>query len=217
MPITFYALSGSPFAWKVWLALEHKGLPYTLRVLSAEKGELKTPEFLALNPRGKVPVIVDDGFALAESSVIVEYLEDACGATGPALWPVDPKARARARRLSAECDGVIYPYVRTLVRELLMRPSGEPDGASIAAAREALEQELHSQAAAFRGPFMAGDAPTAADYTIYPMLALLKRVQSRRPEQNVLSIVPEVLQAWMGRVEALPYFAKTTPPHWKVS
>ena len=45
-------------------------------MLSFDKGDLKTPEFRALNPRGRVPVIVDDGFALFESAAIVEFLED---------------------------------------------------------------------------------------------------------------------------------------------
>src|SRR5215216_2874463 len=76
MALTFYNASGSPYGWRVWLALEHKGLPYELKMLSFDKGDLKTPEFRALNPRGRVPVIVDDGFPLFESAAIVEYLED---------------------------------------------------------------------------------------------------------------------------------------------
>jgi glutathione S-transferase len=74
MALTFYYGSGSPFAWKVWLALEHKGIPYEFRLLSFDRGDTKTPEFQAVNPRAKVPAIVDDGFALRESAVIVEYL-----------------------------------------------------------------------------------------------------------------------------------------------
>jgi glutathione S-transferase len=71
--ITFYYLSGSPFSWKVWLSLERKQIPYELRVLSANAGDLMAPEFLTINSRGKVPAIVDDGFALNESLAIVEY------------------------------------------------------------------------------------------------------------------------------------------------
>lgn len=76
MPLTIYHLSGSPFSWKVWLSLERKQIPYELKVLSADAGELKSPRFLALNPRGKVPVVVDDGFVLSESWAIVDYLKD---------------------------------------------------------------------------------------------------------------------------------------------
>ena len=73
MALTFYFGSGSPFAWKVWLTLEHKGIAYTPKRLSFDKDETRTPEFLAINPRGRVPAIVDDGFALYESNAIVEY------------------------------------------------------------------------------------------------------------------------------------------------
>src|SRR5262249_4157483 len=76
MALTFYYGSGSPFAWRVWLALEHKHIPYTFKRMQFDNGDLHTPEYLAINPRHKVPAIVDDGFALYESAAIVEYLED---------------------------------------------------------------------------------------------------------------------------------------------
>ena len=102
MALEFYYLSGSPFSWKVWLALEHKQIPYDLRVLSADAGDLKQPAFLAISPHGKVPAIADGGFTLYESSAIVEYLEDAYAGHGHPLWPRDVRARAAARRIAAE-------------------------------------------------------------------------------------------------------------------
>ena len=74
--VRFYYASGSPYAWRVWLALELKGIPYHRKTLSFDAGDLKTPEFGALNPRRRVPVLVDDDFALVESAVIVEYIEE---------------------------------------------------------------------------------------------------------------------------------------------
>src|SRR5262245_47841317 len=74
MALTFYYGSGSPFAWKVWLTLEHKAIPYDFKLLSFDRGDTKKPEYLAVNPRGQVPTIVDDGFALWESTAITEYL-----------------------------------------------------------------------------------------------------------------------------------------------
>ena len=101
--VRFYYASGSPFAWRVWLALERKGIPYHLKTLSFDAGDLKTPEFSALNPRRRVPVLVDDDFALAESAAIVEYIEDRWP-NGPALFATEPRKRAIQRRMVREAD-----------------------------------------------------------------------------------------------------------------
>src|SRR5262245_49886801 len=107
MAIDFYYGSGSPFAWRVWLALEHKALPYELKVMSFDSGDLEKPEFLKINPRHKVPAILDDGFALYESAVILEYLEDKYPSSGQRLFPTDVKQRATARRLAAEVSAYV--------------------------------------------------------------------------------------------------------------
>src|SRR6185436_350541 len=64
MALTFYYGSGSPYAWRVWLALEHKGIAYELMTLSFSAGDLKKPEYLKVNPRHKVPAITDGELAL---------------------------------------------------------------------------------------------------------------------------------------------------------
>ncbi len=89
MSITLYYGSGSPYAWRVQLALEHKALPYERKVLSFSAGDTRKPEFLALNPRHRVPVIVDGDFVLYESNAIVEYLDEAYAGRGAPLFPGD--------------------------------------------------------------------------------------------------------------------------------
>ena len=96
MALDFYFGSGSPFAWKVWLVLEHKGIPYTAKRLSFDADETRKPEFLAINPRGRVPTIVDDGFALYESNAICEYLEEQY--PQKPLLPKDAKGLAEFRK-----------------------------------------------------------------------------------------------------------------------
>ncbi len=214
MPITFYYLSGSPFAWKVWLALEHKQLAYDPRVLSADAGDLKTLEFTAINPRGKVPVIIDDGFILYESGPIIEYLEEKYPRSGESLWPGGVRDRALARRVAGEADGYLYPQVRKLVLELIARREGEPDMEVVAGAKTALTDELSHLGKSISCSFVSGSRPSAADFALYPLTALLGRIHSRRPEHGVTDAIPERLRQWMARVEMLPYFAKTTPPHW---
>lgn len=217
MAITFYYLSGSPFSWKVWLSLERKRISYDLRVLSADAGDLKKPAFLAINPRGKVPAIVDNRFALYESSAIVEYLEDQYPRSGKSLWPRDAHTRALARKVAIEGDGLIYPNVRKLVVELITRKDGKPDEAVIADAKTALAHELALLVGAIKGPFVAGAEPSVADFALYPFLAVLNRVIIRRPEYEIGDVVPSGVLHWMERVEAIPYFSKTVPPHWRTS
>ena len=107
MAITFYCGSGSPFAWKVWFVLEHKKLPYDLRVLSFQAGDLKKPEFLAVNPRGKVPALDVDGKILTENTAILTYL----ATTFPAkkLLPADPFEQARAISTMAWFSNIVHP------------------------------------------------------------------------------------------------------------
>lgn len=217
MALKFYYLSGSPFAWKVWLALEHKALRFDLEVLSADAGDLKSPAFLSLNPRGKVPVVVDDGFALSESAAIVEYLDERYGSSGPPLWPTDDRVRAIARRIAIEGETYIYPPLRRLVAELLMRKDGAPEFAVIGEVKAALVRELSALDALVGKAFLAGADVSAADYAIYPLLAVLNRLATRRPEFDLDALIRPATVEWMGRIEALRFFPSTMPPHWRSS
>ncbi len=219
MTLTFYCLSGSPFSWKVWLTLEHVGAGYDLRVLSADAGEHKAPAYLALNPRGKVPTLVADGFALRESAAIVEYLADRFPAAG--VWPDGLRERAEARRMAAEVDAYLYPPVRRLVVEIVMRKDGNPDRAAITDAMAALSTELSRIEAHLSGmvsaTFLAGERASAADFALYPLTAILTRVGKRAPHLALAALLGPQTRAWCSRIEALPYFARTVPPHWQTT
>lgn len=81
--------------WKASIALEELGIDYDVEYLHFNKNEQKTPEFLKLNPNGRIPVIVDhdnDDFVLAESGAILLYLAERSGK----LWPTDPRLRHQA-------------------------------------------------------------------------------------------------------------------------
>jgi hypothetical protein len=75
MAIELYWGSGSPFAWRVMLTLEVKGLLYESKLLEFSKGDHKTPPILQLNPRGKVPTLKDGDFVVYESLAIMSYLD----------------------------------------------------------------------------------------------------------------------------------------------
>ena len=85
--------AATPNGHKVSIALEELGLPYTVRVVSLSKLEQREPWFLALNPNGRIPVIVDrdeDDFVVFESGAILVYLAEKTGR----LMPADPKGRS---------------------------------------------------------------------------------------------------------------------------
>lgn len=201
MAVRFYYASGSPFAWRVWLALERKGIPYHLKTLSFDAGDLKTPEFLALNPRRRVPVLVDDDFALAESAAIVEYIEDRWP-NGPALFATEPRKRAIQRRMVREADH----YLADIGTRFATAPSEEN-------AKE-LREELSFWEGAAAGDYLTGEL-SAVDLTVYPFMALFVRIAGRRPDFSQSDFIGPRLSGWMDRMRALPIVQHTQPPHWK--
>lgn len=208
--LTFYAGSGSQYAWKVWLALEHKAIPYELRMLSFQAGDPRKPEYLAINPRGKVPAIVDDGFALYESSAIVEYLEDRY--PDKPLWPGDVRTRAIARRIAAESVYLMEAVEQIYDQTFFLEKDTAPDLDKIADAKAGVAIELARLP--FGKEWLAG-ALSAADYTIFPSLAQLRRLQVKFPQHETGALLTEPVRAYMARLEALPYYDKTIPPHWR--
>ena len=213
--LSFYFGSGSPYAWKIWLALEHKQLSYEAKRMSFDSGELKSAEFTAINPRQKVPALVDNGFAMYESAAILEYLEDAYPKSGEPLWPGDVKARAIARRRAAEVVAYIDPANDKILSEIFGQGGNAPDAAVIDAGKKQLSSELARIETWLDEDFLAGDKLSGADFTLYPYVAFLGRVDARKPGYDLLALAPPKLAAWMRRIEALPYFEKTFPPHWK--
>jgi glutathione S-transferase len=212
MSLTFYYGSGSPYAWKVWLVLEHKAIAYDLRVLSFDRGDTKTPAYLALNPRGRVPTIVEDGFALWESSAIAEYLEERF--PQQPLLPKDLKARATARRLSAEADGTFAPILNRLF-DLTLYAEKPVTAGEIDEAHSRIQDELARLDAELKGPYLLGEL-SLADFAYFPHLRMLKRIDDRQPGKGIPDArLPAGLRAWKSRIEALPYYEKTIPPHWK--
>ncbi len=81
----------TPNGWKASVTLEELGLPYSVHPIDFGSGAQKTPEYLALNPNGRIPAIVDDGFAVFESGAIMIYLAEKAGK----LLPTDVQGRSR--------------------------------------------------------------------------------------------------------------------------
>lgn len=80
----------TPNGWKASITLEEMELPYRVNHIHLSMQQQKTPEFLAINPNGRIPAIVDDGFAVFESGAIMLYLAEKTGK----LMPSDPKGKS---------------------------------------------------------------------------------------------------------------------------
>jgi glutathione S-transferase len=202
MAVRFYYASGSPYAWRVWLALERKGIPYHRKTLSFDAGDLKTAEYGALNPRRRVPVLVDDDFVIAESAAIVEYIEDRWP-NGPALFAAEPRKRAIQRRMVREADD----YLAKVGTRFATGP------ASAETAKE-LREELALWEGAASGDYLTGEL-SAADLTVFPFMALFLRIAGKRADFVKADFVGPRLAAWIERMQALPIVQHTWPPHWK--
>ena len=102
----FYGTSSGNSS-RVAFALHEAKVEYVPHALHVPRGETRTPDYLALNPNGKVPTLVDDGFVVFESTAICEYLEDKF--PSPSILPGDPQARARARMWNQYADTRVAP------------------------------------------------------------------------------------------------------------
>lgn len=132
----------SMFGAKAEIALREKSIPFELEMVPFEMKTLyepKHPEVVRINPKRQVPVLVDGDLELFDSTQIFEYLESL--KRDPALWPSEPRARARARLLEHKSDEVYFPHVIRLMSD------ARAPGAHDAAARfyEEMERTLGGQ------------------------------------------------------------------------
>lgn len=196
-----YHLPLSPFARKVRLALAEKKLEFELRV---ERVWERRENFLAINPAGDVPVLIDDdGTILADSVAITEYLEETV--PQPALHGQDAKERAEVRRLVAWFDRKFNAEVTdNLVGEKVvkrMQRIGGPDTLAIRAG--IMNIGYHLQYISFlveRRNWLAGDRLSLADLTAAAHLSCV----------DYLGDVPwakyEEAKNWYARIKSRPSF-----------
>jgi glutathione S-transferase len=163
----------SPFSAKVRIALAEKGLAYeTLEVPWSRKTLWgpKPAEFLAVSPRGKVPVLIDGQAAVYDSTVIAEYLEDRYSKVP--LLPSDPVERARCRQLEDEADTAMTEEVTPLVQELFTKQDESArDMSRVAAATNALRQRYVGLERELAGREYLCDAFSIADIATFMVVA----------------------------------------------
>lgn len=138
--LTLYGNRQTRAARCLW-ALEELGLPYRHVPLNPHAGETRNAEYLALNPAGKVPTLVDDDFVLAESVAITYYL---ASKRQTSLWPSDPCAVARIYQWSSWASAELEFPLTMIVREMRRATSAgeEPNKDLIANCLKATETTL---------------------------------------------------------------------------
>lgn len=172
-----YSYFRSSAAWRVRIALHFKGLAFESIPVNLLTGAHRRPEYLAVNPQGVVPTLVDGELVLGQSLAILEYLEEI--RPEPPLLPGSPAERARIRQLvlMVACD--IHPLQNMEPRRLLREEFGLGEEGEQRFARLAIERGLRTIEAVLRerpaGPFCCGARPTLADVCLVPQLANARR------------------------------------------
>jgi len=199
----------SLFSRKIEIALREKALPFERVVVpfSQTRGySPRHPDVLAANPKGQVPVLTDGDLTLYDSTVILEYLEDAH--PEPALYPQAAQERARCRLLDLFADEIMLTPLRALMHrtEPGARESGRWE-ANEAGAREAeavLAAHFGELDRKLRGKDYLCGAFSAADIAVFMPVLYARRLGGPSLKEH------RALASWYERLEHRPAFAAVT-------
>jgi glutathione S-transferase len=148
---------GSPFAWRVMLTLEVKGLAYQSTLLEFSKGDHKAADFLKLNPRGKVPVLKDDDFVLNESLAIMAYLDKKY--PEPPLFGTSPRETGLIWRAVMETEAYLLSAGDKVIRPVFFG-KGLDELEKIQEAAQAVREELkRTESYPVRRGWLANSSP----------------------------------------------------------
>ena len=180
--------------YKVKLVLEQLAIPHEWHHVNILEGETKRPDFLRMNPNGKIPVLLlDDGNALSESNAIINYL-----AEGSDLYPTDRLAKARVLQWQFFEQYSHEPYIavaRYINKYLGLLESRRQDYESKQAGGVKALQVMEGQLG--RTPFLIGKAYSVADISLYAYTHVADEGGFD------LSAFPAVVN-WLSRVKAQP-------------
>ncbi len=219
MALVLYWGSGSPFSWRVQLALQHKGLAYESHQLHFDKQEHQSPQMLKMNPRGRVPVLKDGDYVVFESVAVLYYLD--VKYPKPPIFGLTPEEGGVIMRVICEFQAYAEPSLQKIVEAVFTdQVAADLDGLTDAmhvVAREArtIEGRLSKE------EWIVGANYSATDMVIFPWIQLLRRALNR-PAATALSgrfLQMErnypALARWIKRIESLPGYENTYPPHWR--
>jgi len=205
MTIELYVFPPSPRAFKVMAVANYLGIETRLHIVDLVKGDQKTPEFAALNPNMRMPVLKHGDYVLWESNAIQQYLALRKPELG--LFPGDERKRLDITRWQfwdlAHWDAACAIYLFENVVKAIVVKSGEPDPAALARGAELFHRAAKVLDGHLKGKrFVTGDNLTIADFSLGASLNF--RDMARLP----LEFYPEI-RRWHAGLCALPAWSKT--------
>jgi glutathione S-transferase len=189
--IRLYDHVDCPFSQKVRVVLAEKDLEFERHHVDLHKGEQKSPEFLKLNPYGKVPVLIDEDVVIYDSTIINEYLDEEYPI--PPLMPGDSAGRARVRLLEDFCDNSFIPPSIVILAEL-HKPDAERDTEKVRRYAGEMSRVLARLEPQLDGKDFLGGEFSLADAAFAPRAVILAKlgIELDARLQNV--------GAWIGRL-----------------
>ncbi|MGC2854342.1 maleylacetoacetate isomerase [Novispirillum sp. DQ9] len=204
-----YSYWRSSTSYRARIALNLKGLDYEIVPvhLLRDGGEHRKADYMALNPQGILPTLVDGATVLTQSLAIVEYIDETHPT--PPLLPADAAGRARVRAFSQAVACEIHPLTNLRVLKHLTGVLGHSEDDKLAWYRHwtaeglrALEEMVAGHPAT--GTFVHGDAPTLADLCLVPQMYNARRFSIDLTPYPTLVRIDEACRA-------LPAFAQAAP------
>jgi len=208
MSVIVYEHPLSPYAQKVKIALDEKGVAYDRAEVNPFASD-SPADYLALHPFNRVPTLVHDGFVLYETGAITRYVDRAFA--GPALQPADPRAVARQDQIIGIVDAYAYwPLVRQVYVQAVALPRRGQTGdqkevqSGLAAAAKVLTA---LEILAGEQVFLVGPALSLADLHLVSMMAYFVEA----PEGAAMLARHPKLQKWFATLSTRPSFVATDP------
>lgn len=202
-----YSLGASPNTIKVAAVIHTLNLPVEIIEVDRQKGDHLSPEYIKMNPNGRMPLLVDGDFHLWESSAIMIYLAQQKPESG--LYPGDPKGQADVNRWIFWGSAHLHEAGRVFMYERLVKPMFMQQPSDEEAIKRA-EPEFHKFAQILENhlethKFVHGDQLTVADFAL--AAPFVYAVPAGMPWGQYAKI-----QAWFQSVAGTAAFQKAVPP-----
>jgi len=219
MALELYWGSGSPYSWRVLLALEYKRLPYESRLLQFSKQEHKSPLMLRMNPRGRVPVLKDGDYVVFESLACLLYLDRKY--PEPPLFGRTAEEAGTIMRVICEYQAYAESHLMQIVTAAFLENIDERVEEVTRATHLVAGEARTIEGRLSNSDWLVGEHVSAADMVVFPGIMLLLRAMEKREAGDLRSrFLPmettyPALARWIRRMASLPGYDRTVPPHWR--